>query len=177
MDNIINITEKNFDTILELLKNEDLKVKWSKQGFSIQITNEEFFDTLEEEEREPLIKSIFNLFKKVRQHLEGKEIDDEYIKYIDALIEKVDYIKDNFIIYRNSNAYILEDCDFEIITKRSKKKIEDVLGYSTLVSLKAFHATDIEKTKSLTFDISEHDLDNLIKVLSLAKENMNLLKN
>lgn len=167
------LVQKYGNFMYEQLRNETILVSWRKKGFSLRLVNENILDDLES--KEEFIDTAFFILKNARSYMEEKSIDEAYVEYIKKLIDNVPYLKNNFMVYKSSGSYILEEYDYEILTKRDNEDINNVVGYSSQVSLNATHSNDSDKMKTMTFEISSHDLDKLISKLIEAKEKIDLL--
>lgn len=167
----------HFDFIYEQIREENIIINWRKKGFSVRLVNENILDGLESKEKEEFIDTVFFILKNTRSFVEGNTVKDCYIVYINKLLDTIPYLKDNLIVYKTSGSYVLEEYDYDILTKRDNEDINKIIGYSAQVSLNASHSNDSDKVKTISFDISKHDLEKLISKLMEAKEKIELLNN
>lgn len=105
-----------------------------------------------------------------------------------SLIDKIQIIKENFLndkliqyinVQTQSITNVLEDINFDILTKRSRKNPSKVITYSALLSLyiRDGHTNvDNEVADKITVELTEQDILNTIDLLNDTLSSMEKIK-
>ncbi|EJQ20144.1 hypothetical protein [Bacillus cereus] len=79
-------------------------------------------------------------------------------------------------VQTTSNIQVIEDIDYELLTKRYKENIQDILGYSIAISLDTNNKEKTDRNR-LNIELSKTDAKNLIELLNKALVDVESLEN
>lgn len=160
-------------------------VKWFSEGVRIEAHDYNLKKELEAIDDkinlDDFIGQVFYILNEARRIVlknDGTyDYDSEKIIIIKEILQRCPQLIDDIKVKCTSKQNLLDNFDYEILTKRNKNDINEILTYSILINLELFN--DDSKNKGnhkILFELAETDVENMIKVLQEALEKLQILK-
>ena len=186
-NNEVNIeTFKRYAEIfIDLYIKNIIIVKWFSEGVRIEAHDYNLKKELEAIDDkinlDDFIGQVFYILNEARRIVlknDGTyDYDSEKIIIIKEILQRCPQLIDDIKVKCTSKQNLLDNFDYEILTKRNKNDINEILTYSILINLELFN--DDSKNKGnhkILFELAETDVENMIKVLQEALEKLQILK-
>ncbi|WP_240495887.1 hypothetical protein [Thermoanaerobacterium sp. PSU-2] len=160
-------------------------VKWFSEGVRIEAHDYNLKKELEAIDDkinlDDFIGQVFYILNEARRIVlknDGTyDYDSEKIIIIKEILQRCPQLIDDIKVKCTSKQNLFDNFDYEILTKRNKNDINEILTYSILINLELFN--DDSKNKGnhkILFELAETDVENMIKVLQEALEKLQILK-
>lgn len=160
-------------------------VKWFSEGVRIEAHDYNLKKELETIDDkiilDDFIGQVFYILNEARRIVlkndNTYDYDSEKIIIIKEILQRCPQLIDDIKVKCTSKQNLLDNFDYEILTKRNKNDINEILTYSILINLELFN--DDSKNKGnhkILFELAETDVENMIKVLQEALEKLQILK-
>lgn len=160
-------------------------IKWFSEGVRIEAHDYNLKKELEAIDDkiilDDFIGQVFYILNEARRIVlkndDNYDYDSEKMIVIKEILQHCPQLIDDIKVKCTSNQNLLDKFDYEILTKRNKNDINEILTYSILINLEFFN--DDSKNKGnhkILFELAETDIENMIKVLQEALEKLQILK-
>ncbi|WP_141434402.1 hypothetical protein [Bacillus sp. 03113] len=179
-----------------LFNEKDISVMWRQKNvginFSIDIESElpKINSSFNEKEFMEISFEILSLSRLIsrREFLDDdlREVNDktEDIKFLDKIdIISEYFLNDDLIQYINvqtqSITNVLDEVDYEILTKRSKKTPEEIISHSLLLRLSVrdnYSKEDQDNVERITVELTKSEVEKTIELLNEALSSLEKIK-
>lgn len=184
MDN--NRFEAYVKVFTDLYSQDKISVKWRKEsaGLRLQVNLADELARIDssfiEEEFLEVAFLVIRVTKEIVIGETPEEIDSNKLDIIRKLfLNDPDFIE-YIYIQASSKVSVVENIDYEILTKRSEKNPNEIKGYSSLVNLvigDSYERGDDSNFKRLLVEVTKYELKHTIKTLqNILEELENLNK-
>lgn len=174
--------QQYLDLFLHFFKEEKLKVNWRENPMtfstksSIKDSLKHYDPNLEEQEFIQTIFMILQISKAISIEDEHaiENIEQEFKELVSEKFLNDLNLKNEVATQILTRGSHIENLKYEILTKRSERNPQHILGYSFLLSID--YKDDSENKSKLLLELSSGELSKFIEVLQKAREDIHLLK-
>ena len=127
-------------------------------------------DSFEEKE---FLNVAFAIVKTIRGLVlkDDQRLDEDLIEIAEELLLNIPGLREEMIVKASSNLDLLDEINYEILTKRNKNEICKIDFYSVLLNI---NTTKIkERSSSLNVELTRNEINEIIVMLQRALEEIN----
>ena len=164
--------EINKDSLfLELLSKNIISLVFFRDGVRIRVEKQEEYDNYFEGEEDDVIDEFvsngFNIASKMKSYLIDNEyIEDEKKEILEEIFKIKPEYKDDLLVRSESKLNLFNTVSYEILTKRDRQDVSNILTYSAMVNLEYSDSNDdLSKSRNITFELTRYDISKLIDKL------------
>ena len=163
----------------DLISNGNLTIKSNQSSAylrtEIKLNKEvkKYDDSFEEKEFLRVAFAIVNTIRGIVLKDEQR-LDEDLIEIAEELMSNIQGLREEMLIKSSSNLELLDEINYEILTKRDKDEIHKVDFYSVLLNINTIKTKD--KSNSLTVELTRNEINKIIVMLQKSLEEINNLE-
>jgi hypothetical protein len=160
------------DLLLGFLKNNVLDIIFNRNGFSAKIINQEVFEEKlkDDNTKKEFANFMFDVFSGIKDFVtNNSSINDQSENFFQRILEIIPGIREYILVKSSSNLNLLNESDWEIMTKRDSKTPENIIAYSILLNLDINPpSSDEDKSNIFSVELTQNEAIQLVNKLNDA---------
>ncbi|ADQ40221.1 hypothetical protein Calkr_0687 [Caldicellulosiruptor acetigenus I77R1B] len=179
----IEVFKKYAQIFLDLFTRNIIRVKLfnsgiriESQGYNLKKELERIDNTINLEDFINQVFYILNIARSIVFKMDF-DCDNEKIMVVQEILKNCRQLEEEIKIKCTSNHDLLDRIDYDILTRRDKSDISKIVAYSVLISVGVIgNGQPNNDNRQILVELSESDIENVIKVLQEALDKLRILK-